>query len=96
MTTQLFWDTQLSGELKKYTVDLTEFLPTGGSVASASSGYAQTFNGSAAGSMATSVTTPYVTFTTPSLTAGVYTMGGSATLSDGQVRAFKIFVHIPA
>lgn len=94
MTTQLFWDTQLNGEIKKYTVDLTEFLPTSASVVSASSGYAQTFNGSSSGSMATTVTNPYVTFTTPSLTTGVYTLGGSATLSDGQIRAFKVFVHV--
>lgn len=96
MTTQIFYDTQLNGELKKYTVDMTEFLPSGGSVASASSGYAQSFNGSSSGSMSTSVTSPYVTFTTPSFSSGLYTLGGSATLSDGQVRAFKIIVHVPA
>lgn len=96
MSTQIFYDTQMTAELKKYTVDLTEFLPTSASIAGASAWYAQTFGGSTSGSMATSVTSPYVTFTTPSLTTGLWTLGASAALSDGQIRKALVIVRVDA
>lgn len=94
-TFQTFYDTQLTAEVKKYTPDFTAFLPTGGSVASASTAYTQTYNGSASGSCATTVTASAATFTTPALSAtGLYQFVVSATLSDSQVRKAVYVVRV--
>lgn len=96
-TYNTFYDTQLTSEVKKYTVDLSAFLPSGGSVASASASYSQTYNGSASGSCATSVTASEVTFTSPALSAtGSYLFTVSATLSDSQIRKALYVIRVDA
>jgi len=86
-TVQTFYDTQLTAEVKKYTVDLSAFLPAGGSVVSGSATYSQTFGGAASGTCSVSTTASAATFTSPALSAaGLYTFTLSATLSDSQIR----------
>lgn len=97
-TLQTFYDVQFTNEVKKYTVDLSAFVPTGGSVASGSTSYAQSYNGSASGTCTTAIDGgSALTFTTPALSAaGLYTFTASATLSDSQVRKVVYVVRIDA
>lgn len=97
-TLQTFYDAQLTSEVKKYTVDLSAFVPTGGSVASGSTSYAQTYNGSASGTCTTAVDGgSALTFTTPALSAaGLYTFTASATLSDSQIRKAIYVIRVDA
>lgn len=88
MTVQTFWDSQLTGEVKDYTANVSEWLPDGVTVVSGSASYAQTYGGSAAGSAPVSVVSPYVTLTTPALAAvGRYEFKALLTQSDSRVRA---------
>lgn len=98
LTVASFYDTQYLYEVKKYSTDFGDFIPTGGSVVSASANYAQTFGGTASGSCVTSVTGgSIVTFVSPALSvAGTYTYSASATLTDGQVRRANWYVTISA
>ena len=98
MTLQTFYDTQLTSETKKYTVDLSAFIPTGASAVSGSTSYAQTYNGSAAGTFSTSINGgSAVTFTATGLSAaGAYTFTTSVTLSDSQVRKVIYVVRVDA
>lgn len=87
MTIQTFWDSQLTGEVKDYTADVSEFLPDGVTAVSGSASYTQTYGGSAAGSAPCSVSSPHVTITTPALaTVGRYEFKSLFTLSDGRIR----------
>lgn len=95
-TYNTFYDSQLTGEVKKYTVDLTAFLPTGGSVSSGSTSYSQTYNGSASGSCTVVVTASTLTFTAPSLATGSYLFTCSATLSDSQIRKALYVIRVDA
>lgn len=97
-TLQTFYDTQFTSEVKKYSVDLEQFIPAGGSVSSGSCNYTQTFNGSASGSAAVSITGGSIlTFTTPALsTAGVYEFLSSVTLSDSQIRKVLYVIRFDA
>lgn len=96
-TFQTFYDTQLTAEVKKYTVDLSAFLPSGASPASASTSYAQTYGGSVSGSCVTTVSASGVTFTAPALsTAGLYTFTVSATLTDSQIRKAFYVIRVDA
>jgi hypothetical protein len=97
MTTyQVFYDTQLTSEVKKYSTDLDQFIPAAGSVVSGSCTYTQTFNGTATGSAAVSITGGSIgTFTSPALSGtGVYQFVTSYTLSDSQIRKTVHLVHI--
>ena len=98
MTTfQTFYDTQLTSEVKKYSPDFSAFLPAGGSVASGSTAYAQTYGGAASGTCSTSTSASGATFTTPALSAaGLYTFTCSVTLSDSQIRKAIYVVRIDA
>lgn len=88
MTVQTFWDSQLTGEVKDYTVDVSEWLADGVTVVSGSASYTQTYGGSAAGSAPVSVASPYATLTTPALTTvGRYEFKALLTQSDSRVRA---------
>lgn len=96
-TFQTFYDTQLTAEVKKYTPEFTAFLPSGGSVASASTAYAQTYGGSVSGSCVTTTTASTATFTTPALSAaGLYTFTVSATLSDSEIRKAIYVIRVDA
>lgn len=96
LTVASFSDTQITSEVKKYSTNFGDFIPAGGSVVSASTAYAQTFNGSASGSCSTAVTGgSIVTFTSPALAAtGTYTYTVSATLTDSQIRIAEWYVVV--
>ena len=98
---QTFWRKQLTGEVKKYSPDFTAVIPTGASIPSGSAAttYSQTYNGSAAGSAATTVdaTGTIPTFTTPALsTTGLYQFLVAASMSDGQVRKALYVIQVDA
>lgn len=97
---QMFYRSQLTGEIKKYSPDFSEVIPTGASIPSGSAAttYTQILNGSASGSAATTVdaTGTVPTFTTPALsTIGAYAFTVSASLSDGQVRKALYVIKVP-
>lgn len=101
-TEQNFFDTQGKAELKKYTVDFTEFIPSGASVSGANASYRQTFSGTGgslgSGTCATSVSGgSAVTATTPALNdTGSYALTIGASLSDGQYRTAYWYVRVDA
>lgn len=97
LTVDAFYDSQRTGEVKKYTTDMSNFLPAGASISSASANYVQTYNGSASGSCATAVSGGSVTHTSPALsTTGTYTFTVSATVSDGEVRKAVWYINVDA
>ena len=94
-TSQLFYDVQTTAETKKYSADLSAFLPSGGSAVSASGSYAYQA-GSPSGSVAASISGGSIltlTYGPPSATGVVY-LHGQATLSDSQVRAVRWAIHV--
>ncbi len=92
-----FFRQQLVGEIKKYSPDFTDVVPSAASIASASTAYTQVLNGSASGSAATTISSPVVTFTTPALaTWGLYHFDVSATLSDGQDLKARYVIQVDA
>lgn len=96
MTVQTFWDSQLTGEIKPYTTDVTAFLPDGVTVQSGSASYSQTFGGSAAGSAPVSVAGSSVTMTTPALSVvGEYEFVKTFTLTNGNVRKVLYKISVP-
>lgn len=94
----MFWDVQLTSEVKKYSIDFGPFIPTGASVASGSTSYTQQYNGSASGTATTSITGGSIaTFTAPALTTtGYYLFTTSVTLSDSQVRKALYGIRVDA
>ncbi len=98
MTVQTFWDSQLTGEIKPYTTDVTAFLPSGVTAVSGSAAYSQTFGGSAAGTFTAVVGAggSDVTMTTPALAAvGEYDFTVSFTLTNGNVRKVMYKITVP-
>jgi len=94
-TYQIFYDTQLVGEIKKYSADLDEFVPSGGSVSALSGSYAYR-TGSPSGSVAASVTGGSIgtlTFTAAS-TGVVYLDAYSATMTDNQARRVRWVIRV--
>lgn len=98
MTLQTYWDTQYTGETRIYTIDISGFIPAGASATGGSTTYAQTYNGSASGSAATTITGgSALSFTTPAFSAvGQYTFTASASLSDGQLRKLVYIIRVDA
>lgn len=98
LTVASFFDTQRTSEVKKYSTDFGDFIPSGASVVSASANYAQSFGGTASGSCVTSVTGgSIVTHTSPALSlTGAYAFTISATLTDNQIRKAIWYVTISA
>lgn len=97
---QIFHRSQLTGEIKKYSPDFSEVIPTGASIPTgqASTTYVQIVNGSASGSAATVVdaTGLVPTFTTPALsTTGAYAFTVAASTSDGQVLKALYVIKVP-
>ena len=70
-TEQVFFDTQVTGEVKPYTVDFTNFIRSGASISGTAASYAQTFSpaGSAlaSGSCAVGASVGSVTHVSPAL-----------------------------
>jgi hypothetical protein len=102
-TSQVFFDSQVTGEVKKYTTDFTAFLPAGASIPSAgvAASMAHTFSPSgsiaSSGSCATSASGNYVTFATAALQyTGQYRFTVGASLSDGQYRDAIYYVRVDA
>lgn len=96
MTTyQTFYDTQLIGEIKKYSADLDQFIPSGGSTTAISGSYAYR-TGSPSGSVAASVTGGSIgTLTFTATSAGVvYLDGYGATMTDSQSRRVRWVIRV--
>ena len=94
-TSQIFYDVQTLAETKKYSADLSAFIPTGASAVSAAGSYALQ-SGSPSGSVAAAISggsVITVTYGPPSST-GVWYLRGLATLSDSQVREVRWVVHV--
>lgn len=93
-----YFDGQKTAEVKQYATNFGDYIPAGGSVASASAAYAQTFGGAASGSCAVGVSGGSVVYhTSPGLSLpGSYTFTVSASLSDGQLRKALWFVKVDA
>ena len=94
-TSQIFYDVQTTAETKKYSADLTAFLPSGGSAVSAAGSYAYQA-GSPSGSCAAAITGGSIITLTygPPTTTGVVYLYGAATLSDSEIRAVRWVVHV--
>lgn len=95
MTYQTFWDTQLLGETKKWSADLDQFIPSGGSVTAVTGSYAYR-TGSPSGSVAATVTGGSIvslTFSAP-CTGVAYLDAYDATMTDSQDRRVRWVIRV--
>jgi hypothetical protein len=85
---------QIAGEIKTYTVDFTDSLPSGGSVTAGTVTHTPPIGGATL-SPATSVTTPYVyvTFTAPTVT-GVHYLDVFGTFSDSDKQGVRLEIDV--
>jgi len=98
-TEQMFFDSQLTGEVKPMTTDFTNFIRSGASISAVAASYAQSFSGTggalASGSCAAGASGGSGTFVSPAPTdPGPYAFAVTATMSNGDVRSAIWFVKV--